>query len=269
MNYNSNKEYLKNIQYHTSDNLDARVALHERFTPKGNNIWDFVWSHYNIKRHNKVLEVGCGTGQFWNSSNRNDFRGFDVILSDFSNGMLNSARTNCSSIKHNFKFEIADVEKLQYNSHSFDIVLSHFMLYHTTSKNKAIDELKRVLKPMGWIGIVLISKGNMDNIFKPAYVIAPENKFPEPSSQLFSVDEAMALLQKEFNDIQKYKYEFTMQVDDIDLIVKYAQSSPVFRAFKHKDKFWIEYSKYIAKEINKTGYYPIKKGCIQFVCRNI
>jgi len=51
-----NKDYIKNIQYSTSKNLDTRIALHKKYSLKGKDIWDFVWSRY-FNENDKVLSM--------------------------------------------------------------------------------------------------------------------------------------------------------------------------------------------------------------------
>ena len=59
----------------------------------------------------------------------------------------------------NISFEAGDVCKLVYPDNSFDTVFSHNFLEHIPETSKALQEMYRVLKPCGIIGIRDIDMG--------------------------------------------------------------------------------------------------------------
>jgi len=268
MNNFNNKEYLKNNQYATSENLDARIALHKKYTPKGKDYLDFVWDLYRFNPDDAVLEVGCGNGLFWTYQHTAKLPSINLTLTDISEGMLDKAKQNLSDFKTEVKFETADVEQLTYADDSYDVVLAHFMLYHAESQSKAIDEIKRVLKPDGWAGIILVAKESMNAIFQAAHKIAPGLNQPNPTSSLFSADDGYELLSSKFGHVDKHVYKYEMKVDEVDVIVKYAQSSPSFQDKDLPKEFWNDYADYVDKQIADQGTFKVAKSFVLFVCRN-
>ncbi len=74
---------------------------------------------------------------------------WQVILSDISEGMLNDAKTNVADVSGTFSFQRLDAQAIPFEDSSFDVVIANHMLYHVPDVDKAISEVRRVLKPNG------------------------------------------------------------------------------------------------------------------------
>lgn len=267
MNKFRDKDHLKNVQYVSSDNLDARIALHKKYTPEGEN-WKTAWDVYNFRPDQKVIEVGCGTGLFWTYQPPSKSTPLHLTLTDFSEGMLDAAKKNLAQSNISAKFEIADVDRLPYPASTYDVVLAHFMLYHAQSPPDAIDEIRRVLKPGGWAGIILVSKDNMSDIFEAAHQINPELNALYATSSLFSAEDAEGLLRSKFGSVESHEYRYTMKVDEADYVVKYAQSSPSFQSRDLTNQFWSDYAGYVSEEIKEKGAFEVTKRFVLFNCHS-
>ena len=81
------------VQYANPGNLDARLALHERFSrhPQGWLCW--LFDQYDFATDSDILELGCGAAYQWKGKNREKVDvTWRVSLPDFSIGMLTTAR---------------------------------------------------------------------------------------------------------------------------------------------------------------------------------
>jgi ubiquinone/menaquinone biosynthesis C-methylase UbiE len=119
-----------------------------------------------VERKQKVLGVGCG-----NCRNLLPFAkaGFDCYGIDFSKKMLKYARLFCK--KHNIKVKLkqADATKLPFKNNMFDYVLCIAVLHHLKrqQQKKALQEIRRVLKPKGLALITVWNKWHKRFWFKP------------------------------------------------------------------------------------------------------
>ena len=157
------KKYLKERQYKSSGNLEARIAIHQKFRTNPESFHKWIWNNLKIDKPIKVLEVGCGTGQFWVENYSSLPENSHLTLTDFSEGMIEKIS---SKLEHsNIKFEVADIENLQYEDNTFDLVMAHHVIYHASDKDKAISELKRVTKSDGTISITSNSERHMLNVY--------------------------------------------------------------------------------------------------------
>ena len=103
------------------------------------------WRREALSRLNgKILEVGVGTGR-----NMNYYPPCCSITGiDNSKGMLGKARENAKNMK-NVTFILMDAESLGFSDHSFDYVVTTFVLCTISDPVKALTEMRRVLKPSG------------------------------------------------------------------------------------------------------------------------
>lgn len=140
--------YLRDVQYRTPENLQARMAVHVLFSTNkyGWPLW--LFDRFDIPANADILEVGCGPGTVWKSNADRVPEGWRLTLTDFSEGMINTAKTNLAGGPPAI-FKIAEAQELPFPDESFDAVMAHHMLYHVPDKRLAIREIKRVLREGG------------------------------------------------------------------------------------------------------------------------
>jgi ubiquinone/menaquinone biosynthesis C-methylase UbiE len=256
------KEYIRNVQYGNSGNLSARKDLHQRFMPKGSDVWDFLWAHYDFSKTTELLEVGCGHGTFWVHESARTPIGANLTLTDFSPGMVEEARQKLTARGIQASFLEADVENLPFEEDAFDAVLAQFMLYHASSKERAIAEICRVLRPTGWAGIVLNYPDHMQEIDLEMKKIHPNIKNIFDAGNFSSV-EGIELFPKHFAHVKRHDYEFKMKVTDALAVTRYAQSIvdgqvPV--------DFWDNYLDAVSQVIQRDGAFVATRHTSLFVC---
>lgn len=115
----SRKQFVRDTQYRTSDNLDARIELHRRFSPHGGDFWDFVWQRYDFSAVRSLLEVGCGSGSFWLHPTCRPPAETAVTLTDYSRGMLAKAEEKLTGAGIQAEFRVADVDVLPFESFDY------------------------------------------------------------------------------------------------------------------------------------------------------
>jgi len=105
-----------------------------------------------------ILDAGCGPGQF---SRFLIERGFECIGIDLSREMIKIARERIPE----GRFEIMDIRKLDFKNATFDGVLAWGVFLHIrkSDSRSAILELKRVLKPGGFL-MMHEKEGNKEGI---------------------------------------------------------------------------------------------------------
>ena len=102
----------------------------------------------------KVLEIGCGTGEF---TKRIASSGADITAIDISPDLLELTRRSITNV--NVSFQIQNVEKLDFEDGSFDAVIGSSILHHL-NLNLALKEVYRVLRRGGR---VVFTEPNMLN----------------------------------------------------------------------------------------------------------
>jgi SAM-dependent methyltransferase len=156
--------YLKNEQYQDASNLNARIALHQRFGTAKIGWHRWVFDHLDLPPDARVLELGCGPGQLWFQNLDRLPVGWQVTLSDLSLGMVEQARRNLAASGHPFAYEQCDAQALPFADGSLDAVIANHMLYHVPDRAKTHAEVRRVLKPGGCFYAATNSRDNMRQI---------------------------------------------------------------------------------------------------------
>lgn len=238
-----NKDYLKKHQYKNADNLATRRDLF-RYSTNSEPFWQWVTKQYSIKPKSKILEVGCGSGEFWYEAVKIFPKDYNIVLTDLSPGMLGTTQKNLAHLL-NCQFEVVDVECLPYKDQSFDVVFAHLMLYHTASKKDALKEIKRVLTDDGFVGILLSGENNMQSLFT---LLSCEN--PRQAAY-FTAEMAAKLLPRYFSNIKHRIYRDTLKITDVEPIISYIRS---FSGMDEKsDDFYANCKKILMQEIEQKG----------------
>ena len=104
--------------------------------------------HARVRAHQRVLDVGCGTGVVALTAARAAAK---VSGLDLSPVLIELAKKNARVAGVDIDFREGDVEALPYGDASFDVVLSQFGHMFAPRAEVALAEMLRVLKPGGTI----------------------------------------------------------------------------------------------------------------------
>lgn len=151
----------KNVQKNEKTSLVANVFntvankydLMNDFMSFGiHRIWKrFLIYHSEVYEGCKVLDIAGGTGDLSLKFAKLIGNTGIVVLLDINNIMLNIGRKKLRNlgILNNVLYIQADAECLPFSNNTFHCVAVSFGLRNFTNKNKALNEMYRVLKPGG------------------------------------------------------------------------------------------------------------------------
>lgn len=175
-----------------------------------------------IKSDDKLLELGCGYGDYATIINR--FTQSEVIGLDVSEKFIAEASQRNSS--NDVSFIVGDVYSLPFPDSSFNFVYGNGILHHLTNKIEVFKEIKRVLKPQGCIAFI------EPNIYNPiAYLIFRSfvRKFAslDPNEDLFTRKQIeKILISSGFKNVEIKPIDFILPVTPkwllkINLLIDY------------------------------------------------
>ena len=109
-----------------------------------------------IKPGDRVLDVGCGTGDLTIAAKARAGSTGSVIGIDASPEMIAEANSKVAKAGINVEFRLDRIEALTFADNSFDVVLSSLMMHHLPDdlKRAGMNEIYRVLRPGGHLLIV-------------------------------------------------------------------------------------------------------------------
>lgn len=268
-----NKNYLKDKQYKSTKYLEARIKIHS-FTENKQSFQQWLFDQYDfssfINKKIKVLDVACGTGEFW-KQNFKKFKDLNIELTmtDFSESMLEKSKKSLEDYKFHIVYELADIEKLEKYKNHFDIVFCHNAVYHAENKDVALKNLSSCLNndKNSFISITTNSEKHMLNVYEIGRNL--DKNFPtDRIIDSFTEEVADKMLPQYFKFEKKLELE-KLKVTDLEILMDYVASGVEPRNIRLKDSFYEEYSKIAKSEIDKKGYFEIIKRSPLYICKKI
>lgn len=126
---------------------------------------NLLLKHLEFKEEDKILDLGCGTG---NLTYKLKELGGNVTGVDISEKMLKEAEKKNNSKTSNGKVEFYKMNgnNLLFKDNSFDCVISNAVFEFIENPKEVMNELLRVVKPNGVIVIGTIQKnGDFANLY--------------------------------------------------------------------------------------------------------
>ena len=223
MSLATNQAHLLKQQYQNASNLNARIALHARFSlnPYGWHRWVFDQFAFPVQCH--VLELGCGPGTLWLKNQERIPADWNVTLSDFSVGMVEEAQHNLANVAPSFTFHQIDAQSIPLPDSSLDAVIANHMLYHVPDRSKAFAEVRRVLKPTGTFYAATNGRDHLREISQM------QERFDIPDTigthiDEFCLENGAEQLAPSFDHVTLRRYEDGLRVTEVEPLVAFILS---------------------------------------------
>jgi trans-aconitate 2-methyltransferase len=138
-------------------------------------VWEFgrdLLAMLGAKPHERILDVGCGTGQLTAEIAKS---GAEVVGLDQSGEMIVAAKGNYPELE----FEVADIAATKYDS-EFNAVFSNAALHWVRDQRGAIAAIAKALRPGGRFVFEMGGRGNIQQIWRAAVQALNEMGVPNP-----------------------------------------------------------------------------------------
>lgn len=207
-------------QYANSNNLNTRISIHAKYSTNKMGFGNWIVNHYCIESGMSVLELGCGTGDMWCGYDHIIQKCGCLVLSDFSEGMLETAKTTISG-HSNVKHMVIDIQDIPFENDRFDVVIANMMLYHVPDLDKGLSEVRRVLKDGGTFYCATYGEHGiieyLSNLLKDYGV-------EDTSNKNFTLQNGSSFLERVFDHVEMSEYPDALAVTDLDDMVNYIYS---------------------------------------------
>jgi len=162
-----------------------------------------------------VLDMGCGGGIDSAEFARN---GASVVSADFSRTAVKTTRNLLKDANLPANVVQVDATNLHFEDNTFDCVYSFGVLHHIPDVEKALSEIRRVLKPSGQVMVMLYNKDSLIYGYSIVYLRGmkekqleklnmyellakySERKEDNPYTKVYTKSEAKALFSQYFED---------------------------------------------------------------------
>jgi ubiquinone/menaquinone biosynthesis C-methylase UbiE len=209
-------------QYTTPDKITCRIDLHNKYSENKYGWHKWVFDQIDFPAGSHLLELGCGPGTLWADNLQRIPRNSQILLSDLSIGLTNSARKNLAGQIY-FSFLIFNAQEIPLQSANWDIVVANHMIYHLPDKNRALSEIKRVLKPGRKLYASTVGQYHMKEISELVNRFNSELAWWKVTNT-FLLDDGINLLKQWFPKVEQRRYRDSLLVTNPDDLTNYILS---------------------------------------------
>jgi len=221
----TNQQYLLTQQYKNASNLNARIELHKRFSTSTQSWYAWILEHFTFANNSQILELGCGSAEFWHHNRERIPAGWSVTLSDFSAGMLEDARQNLRDSKHPFAFQVIDAQAIPFADESLDVVIANHMLYHVPDRARALSEIRRILKPGGHFYATTVGETHVRELDDLVGRVANTGVFSEKLRYAFTLESGYDQLTPYFSQVTLDRFIDALVVTEAEPLIAYILST--------------------------------------------
>lgn len=234
----SDPAYLRSQQYRDASNLDARIQLHQRFSTNDYDFHLWIFDHILdiLAMDGEILEVGCGSAELWRKNLDRVPSGWHVTLTDFSPGMVEAAERVVVGREDQFAVLQANIQDLPFADASFDVAIANHMLYHVPNRERALAELRRVLRPGGHLFAATNGQSHMRELMELVAPYVPD-AVPDRAGyeRGFSLEDGGEQLARHFSRISLDRYEDGLVITEAGPLMAYMLSTPLASAMSQEN----------------------------------
>jgi len=135
-----------------------------------------ILRHFPNKSRVKILDIGCGRGDFLNKLPSNRFQKFGVEINPQSAQIASSLGLNIIT---------GDIDQINFHSKNFDCVTMWHVFEHLPNPSKTIQQISKILKPNGLLIFTVpncnsigfkYGKENFFHLDSPRHLFIPNEK---------------------------------------------------------------------------------------------
>ncbi len=249
----ADQEYLCTVQYRGGENLEARIALHRRFSTNPYCWFRWLFDRQQLAGTARILDVGCGTARLWRENASRIPAGWRVTLADLSPGMVAEAQSALREVPQICAYAVVDAQAIPYADGSFDAVLANHMLYHVPDVSLALSEIKRVLADGGRLYAATNGQAHLRELDD----LLPRQGSDFGGTNGFTLENGAAQLEVYFPRVSLHRYDDGLEVTEAEPLLAYLLSER--RANGIDEATWADLTERLNREIALHGAVHITK----------
>lgn len=198
----TDRAHLTGRLYADQGPLAVRIATHQRYTVPPADFYRWVLDLIPWRGDERVLDVGCGNGQYMAPVSERLSGAGRYLGGDLSLGMLRDLPRGALAIN-------VDVAALPLVAGCCDVILANHMLYHVPDVDGALHECRRALCEGGRLLAATNSQASMAELTVliregHARLGVPVSATPDRVHMNFSLENGQALLARCFEQVERH-----------------------------------------------------------------
>jgi ubiquinone/menaquinone biosynthesis C-methylase UbiE len=263
----TDQEHLTTQMYADDQPLEVRIRIHELYTRPEMDFAAWVLDHVRWRGDETVLDIGCGSGLYFEPLCERLTRGGRLLCGDLSLGMLRDAAARV--ILPLVSLFNGDAMHLPLPNCSCDVVLANHMLYHVPQIERAVAEVHRVLRPGGRLLAATNARDSMrgflDLVETALRTLGYRLEIPDsPVITRFNLDNGRPFIESLFPNVQMHQFQAALVFPAVEPIIAYVNSmSHTLSRLLPDGLAWEQVLAAIAEQVASTirrqGEYPVSK----------
>jgi SAM-dependent methyltransferase len=227
----TDRDILMHQAYATDEMLLVRQRTHELYSIPKINFAEWVLDRIVWQGNEHVLDVGSGPGTYFDLV-RGHIPNGELVAGDLSYGMTRIAQ------QHPEAGQVLnlDAQSLPFATASFDVVLANHMLYHIPDLDRALSEIRRVLRPTGCIIAATNSQFNLpefEQLIRRTYgllgAVGPDIQPMRPTAHNFHLEDGAMKLSHHFYAVARFDLPGAFIFPAVQPAVDYINSTRAIR----------------------------------------
>lgn len=267
-------DILTHQAYATDEHLAVRYRTHELYSYPKIDFQQWVVDTLTWRGDEQVLDIGAGPGTYFEAIQRRAPDGLHVA-GDLSFGMIQRAQR--STYGSRVRLLTIDVQNLPFADETFDVVLANHMLYHVPDIDRALSEIRRVMRYDGCLIAATNSENNMpelDTLARRACTLLgyPKQDF-RPDHLGFALENGPMMLAHYFRAIARYDLPSAFHFPEVAPVMAYLNSGRALREpHLPEGVAWNDFMAVMEKQITRLirhfGELQVQKLAGVFVATN-
>jgi ubiquinone/menaquinone biosynthesis C-methylase UbiE len=208
--------------------------LHSKHSTNKQGFFPWLFEKYKFSNGYRILELGCGNGGQWQNRIHQLPADCILVLSDFSEGMVEIVWEKYSNQKNMLAQKI-DIQDIPFPNNCFDVVIANHMLYHVPDLAKALSEVKRVLKNGGKFYAATNGNGGMRTYLRNAFKQVNPNINAFTKNFSFNLQNGKEMLSQYFYDVQRLDYEDSFSITETQDLMDWLKSTTTLASYSEND----------------------------------
>jgi ubiquinone/menaquinone biosynthesis C-methylase UbiE len=229
-----NKREKVKEQYSNDSKLSTRIKLHSKYSTNEQGFYPWLFEKYEFHKSFRILELGCGNAAQWYGRIDDLPEDCILVLTDFSFGMVDTVWQKYSKY-NNVLVQRVDIQDMPFPNEVFDIIIANHMLYHIPDLDKALAEVKRVLKNNGRFYASTNGNGGMRPYLHDALKRFNPRIDSFKTELSFTMQNGEKTLHKFFDDVKLIEFNDSLRITETQDLVDWIKSTITFASFSESD----------------------------------
>lgn len=257
-------------QYRDSNNLGARINVHQLFSTNKYGWFRFVMDQLQVLPPGaRILEIGGGPAALWVAEGQRVPAGWQVTLSDYSLGMVRQAQARLTGSVR-YRFAALDAQIQPFPTGTFDAVIANHMLYHVANLDATLAEIRRVLKPGGTFFAATNGRTHMEELHQ--LIVQFDREMRSTLGGLleqFNLQNGAEAIGAHFNSVTLERYPDALEVTEAQPLVDYMLSMVSLSSSARLREPGVvrAFGEAVATRIRQTGSFHVEKDTGLFIAR--